>query len=150
MRPARTNMRPARTDLRAVIDTGIFVSALIRRRGTIGSVLRALRDGRFTAIYTTDMLVEIIDVLGRDRMRVKYHIQPEDVSALIHLIRLRGELVIPNQKVRACRDPKDDKFLEAALVEGADCIVSGDADLLDMGSFEGIPILRPGEFLAQL
>ena len=136
--------------MRAVIDTGIFVSALIRGRGTIGSVLRALREARFTAIYTTELLVEIIDVLGRDRMRVKYHIQPEDVSALIHLIRLRGELVIPDQKVSACRDPKDDKFLEAALAAGADCIVSGDADLLDMGSFEGIPILRPAEFIAQL
>ena len=136
--------------MRAVIDTGIFVSALIRRRGTIGSVLRALIEGRFTAIYTTELLVEIIDVLGRDRMRVKYHIQPEDVSALIHLIRLRGELVIPNQIVSACRDPKDDKFLEAALAGCVDCIVSGDADLLDMGSFEAIPILRPAEFLAQL
>jgi predicted nucleic acid-binding protein len=96
MRPPRITSRPQKKTLRAVIDTGIFVSALIRRRGTIGSVLRALRDGRFTAIYTTDILVEIIDVLGRDRMRVKYHIQPDDVSALIHLICLRGELVIPN------------------------------------------------------
>ena len=136
--------------MRAVIDTGIFVSALIRGRGTIGSVLRALREARFTAIYTTELLVEIIDVLGRHRMRVKYHIQPEDVSALIHLIRLRGELVIPDQKVGACRDPKDDKFLEAALAGGADCIVSGDADLLALGSFEGIPILRPAEFIARL
>ena len=50
----------------------------------------------------------------------------------------------------ACRDPKDDKFLEAALAVRADCIVSGDADLLDMTSFEEIPILRPAEFLARL
>lgn len=136
--------------MRVVLDTGIFVSALIRRRGTIGAILGALRDGRFTAIYTRDLLVEIIDVLGRDKFRVKYHIEPDDVSALINLIRLRGELVIPGQAVQACRDPKDDKFLEAALAGGADCIVSGDADLIDMGSFEGIPILRPSEFLAQL
>ena len=136
--------------MRAVIDTGIFVSALIRSWGTIGSVLRALRDGNFTAIYTTEILVEIIDVLGRDKFRVKYHIEPDDVSALIYLIRLRGELVIPDQTVDACRDPKDNKFLEAALAGKADCIVSGDADLLGMGSFEGMPILRPAEFLARL
>ena len=92
--------------MRAVVDTGIFVSALIRRRGTIGSILQALRDGRFTAIYTTDILVEIIDVLGRDKIQVKYHIEPEDVSALINLIRLRGELVIPTQTVNVCRDPR--------------------------------------------
>lgn len=136
--------------MRAVVDTGIFVSALIRRRGTIGSILRALRDGRFTSIYTTDILVEIIDVLGRNKFRAKYNIEPDDVSALIHLIRLRGELVIPTQTVNDCRDPKDNKFLEAALAGGADCIISGDADMLDMRSFEDIPILRPAEFLARL
>ena len=50
--------------MRAVIDTGVLVSALIRRQGTTGEVLRALRDGQFTAVYSTDILVEIIDVLG--------------------------------------------------------------------------------------
>lgn len=143
--------------MRAVIDTGVFVSALIRKQGRTGDVLRALRDGRFTAIYTTDIMVEIIDVLGRAGFRSKYHIEPDDITALVNLIRLRGELVAPNRKVTACRDSKDDKrsspvdkFLEAALATQTDCIVSGDGDLLDMKSFEEIPILRPAEFLARL
>jgi putative PIN family toxin of toxin-antitoxin system len=136
--------------MRAVIDTGVFVSALIRRQGTTGDVLLALRDGRFTAIYTTDILVEIIDVLGRTKFRTKYHIEPDDITELINLIRLRGELVVPTQTVSACRDPKDDKFLEAALAAQIDCIVSGDADLLVLTPFQDIPILRPAEFLARL
>ena len=136
--------------MRAVIDTGVLVSALIRKRGTTGDVLRALRDGHFTAIYTTDIIVEIIDVLGRAGFRTKYHIEPDDITALVNLIRLRGELVSPARKVTACRDPKDNKFLEAALATQTDCIVSGDGDLLDMTSFEEIPILRPAEFLARL
>ncbi len=136
--------------MRAVIDTGVFVSALIRKQGTTGDVLRALRDGRFTVIYTTDIMVEIIDVLGREKFRAKYHIEPDDITALVNLIRLRGELVTPTRKVTACRDPKDDKFLEAAFATAVDCIVSGDADLLDMSPFEGSPILRPAEFLARL
>jgi len=144
--------------VRAVLDTGVLVSALIRRQGTTGDVLRALRDGRFIAVYSTDILVEIIDVLGRPALRAKYHIEPDDISVVINLIRLRGDLVVPTRKVAACRDPKDDKFLEAALPEGhrdgvaggADCIVSGDADLLDLAPFEDIPILRPAEFLARL
>lgn len=136
--------------MRAVIDTGVFVSALIRKQGTTGDVLGALRDGRFTAIYTTDIVVEIIDVLGRAKFRMKYHIEPDDITILVNLIRLRGELVTPTQKVTACRDPKDDKFLEAAFVAKADCIVSGDADLLVLNPFEDIPILRPSEFLARL
>ncbi|MCX6067248.1 MAG: putative toxin-antitoxin system toxin component, PIN family [Chloroflexi bacterium] len=136
--------------MRAVIDMGVLVSALIRRQGTTGDVLRALRDGRFTAVYSTDILVEIIDVLGRPTFRQKYHIEPDDITAIINLLRLRGEVVTPQRKITACRDPKDDKFLEAALVGEADCIVSGDADLLTMTPFENIPILRPAEFLARL
>jgi putative PIN family toxin of toxin-antitoxin system len=136
--------------MRVVVDTGVFVSALIRRQGTTGDVLRALRDGRFTAIYTTSILVEVIDVLGRAPFRTKYHIEPDDITALINLIRLRGELVTPQHNVTVCRDPKDDKFLEAALAGRADCVVSGDVDLLDLTTFEGIPILRPAEFLARL
>lgn len=46
--------------MRAVVDTGVCISALIRKHGTTGDVLRALRDGRFTVIYTTDIVVEII------------------------------------------------------------------------------------------
>jgi predicted nucleic acid-binding protein len=60
------------------------------------------------------------------------------------------ELVTPQNKISACRDPKDNKFLEAALAGEADCIVSGDADLLVLTPFEDIPILRPAEVLAKL
>ena len=94
--------------------------------------------------------MEIIEVLGREPIRTKYHVEPDDITALINLIRLRGELVTPGRRVQACRDPKDDKFLEAALAGHADCIVSGDADLLDLTPFENIPILRPAKFLARL
>ena len=136
--------------MRAVIDSGVLVSALIRRQGTTGEVLQRLRAGRFTAIYSTDTLVEVVEVLGRPFFRTKYQIESGDITALINLVRLRGELVNPQRRITACRDPKDNKFLEAALAGQADCLVSGDADLLVLTPFEGIPILRPAEFLTRL
>ena len=136
--------------MRVVLDTGVLVSGLIRPRGTIGDVLHALRDGRFNALYSTSMMVEVIDVLGRPKIQAKYHIQPDDITALINLVRLRGELVIPKQTVTACRDPKDNKFLEAALAGEADVIVTGDDDLLVLHPFEGVDILRPAELIAKL
>jgi len=136
--------------MRVVLDTSVLVSGLIRPRGTIGDIIRALRDGRFTAIYSTPMMVEVIEVLGRAKFRTKYHIQPEDSTALVNLVRLRGELVIPNQTVTACRDPKDNKFLEAALAGKADMLTTGDDDLLVLHPFEGMDILRPAEFLARI
>lgn len=127
-----------------------MVSALFRRHGTNGDLVRALRDKRFDAIYTIDSLIEIIDVLGNLRLRLKYHIESDDVVAFISLIRLRGDLVTPERRVVVCSNPKDDKFLEAALAGNADCVVSGTADLLDLTSFEDIPILRPAEFFTRL
>ena len=136
--------------MRAVVDTGALIGGLLTRQGTTGSVLRALRDGRFTIVYTVDILIELIEVLDRPLFHTKYHLQTDDITALINLIRLRGELVLPKQAVAACRDPKDDKFLAAAKTSQADCIVSGDSDLLELSPFEGIPILPAAEFLARL
>jgi putative PIN family toxin of toxin-antitoxin system len=49
--------------------------------------------------------------------------------------------------IRACRDPRDDKFLEVAVHGRADLIVTGDRDLLDLHPFRGIAILTPADYL---
>jgi uncharacterized protein len=134
--------------VRAVIDTGVLVSALIRPQGTTGTVLLSLRDGRFDIVYSAEILVELIDVMARPFFRTKYHIESDHITALIYLIRLRGELVIPRSSLHVCRDPKDDKFLEAAVEGRVDYLVSGDADLLVLSPCNGIPIVTPTEFLA--
>jgi predicted nucleic acid-binding protein len=47
-------------------------------------------------------------------------------------------------------DPTDNKFLDAALAANADCLVSGDAHLLDLKSFRDIPILTARQFMDRL
>lgn len=49
-----------------------------------------------------------------------------------------------------CRDPDDDAILATALAARADLLVTGDKDLLVLGSYEGIPIVTPAECLARL
>ena len=95
-------------------------------------------------------MMELVEVLSRSQIQKKYHILSDDVTALINLVRLRGQLVSPHRQINAYRDPKDNRFLEAAVEGNADMIVSGDADLLEMREFERIPILSVAEFLAQL
>lgn len=51
--------------------------------------------------------------------------------------------------VRACRDPDDDHLLALALSGEADVIISGDADLLVLDPFRGIPILTPRRLIEQ-
>jgi putative PIN family toxin of toxin-antitoxin system len=57
------------------------------------------------------------------------------------------EIVDVLQSVRASRDPKDDKFLEAAVNGRADVIVTGDGDLLELNPFRGIAILAPAAYV---
>jgi len=50
--------------------------------------------------------------------------------------------------LHACRDPKDDMILECAVVSGAECIISGDKDLLVLDPYDGIRIVGPAQYLA--
>jgi predicted nucleic acid-binding protein len=52
------------------------------------------------------------------------------------------------ETITDCRDAKDNKFLELAVSGKADCVVSGDSDLLVLNPFRGISILTPREFLS--
>ncbi len=136
--------------IRAVVDTNIIVRAIIKPKGTVGPVLQHLRKGHFTLLYTEGLLTELVDVLNRPRIRNKYNLSQEDIEIVLALILLRGEPVNPTRRIDACRDPKDNMFLEAAISARANTIVSGDEDLLTLHPFEGIPIIRPAAFLSML
>ena len=136
--------------MRAVVDTSVLVRAIIKRQGTVAPIISRLRESHFTLLYSAELLEELVEVLDRPRIRVKQRLTDEDIRAVLGVIRLRGEVVVPNRRVRLCRDPDDDKFLEVALAGKADVIVSGDDDLLVLDPFEGIPIVGPAAFLAML
>ena len=51
------------------------------------------------------------------------------------------------QQIFVCRDYKDNMFLSLAVSAQANCIVSGDKDLLTLHPFNEIPILTPAGFL---
>jgi predicted nucleic acid-binding protein len=60
-------------------------------------------------------------------------------------------VVVPSVDVDAVEaDPDDNIVLEAALTVGADYVVSGDSHLLDLGTFQDVPILTPDDFLERI
>lgn len=136
--------------IRAVVDTNILVRVVIKQLGTVGPVLRCLRDGAYALLRSEPLLTELVDVLNPPRIRDKYGLAPEDIETIMALILLRGEAVVPKRRITICRDPKDNMFLEAAADGSGYMIVSGDDDLLSPETFEGIPIVTPAEFLADL
>lgn len=83
-------------------------------------------------------------------MRPKFdrYIAPNHRRALLALLATDEdvEYVAAHTPVAVCRDPKDDKFLTVAVDGNANYIVSSDPYLLDIGNFNGIPILTPRQF----
>lgn len=136
--------------MRAVVDTNVLVSGLIRPRGSIGLVVRGLRDQRFVAIVSRPILEEIVDVLGRPWLREKYGVDDGTVATFLRFLVLRSELVTPTETIERCRDPHDDRFLEAAVAGEADRLVTGDADLLALGSHASIRIVSPAVFAGEI
>ena len=50
------------------------------------------------------------------------------------------------RRVKLCRDPKDDKFLELALNGEASHLITGDTDLLILNPLQNIPVINPRSF----
>src|SRR5918912_1586500 len=96
-------------------------------------------------LISAPFLLELSDVLSREKLN-KYLLESERMRFLVALLR-ETELVEITTPITACRDAKDNKFLELAVCGNADYIVSGDEDLLVLNPFRGIPILTPRNFL---
>ena len=68
-------------------------------------------------------------------------------SALQIVSEAMHSVVRPSQTVQGiCRDPDDDAILACTLEAGADYLVTGDVDLLELKTFKGIRIVTPREF----
>jgi putative PIN family toxin of toxin-antitoxin system len=87
---------------------------------------------------------ELFITLARPRLAP---LIPQRFRVWLEEVLAAAELVPITELIAACRDPKDDKFLELAVNGRADLIVSGDADLLTMNPFRDIPIVTPAMFM---
>lgn len=135
---------------RVVLDTNVFVSALISPQRYPAAILKALRSGLFTLLASPPVNEEIIEVLNRPRIRDRYGLGERifDVSFILWKV---AELVVHLPEVQVCSDPDDDKFRATAVGGKADFLVTGNVgDLLHLREYKGVAIVSPREFISRL
>ena len=101
--------------MRAVIDTNVWISALLNAAGRPAEVLQAYREGRFTLVLSIPSLDELRAVLSRPRFVQRYGVTAEDVDDYASLLREHAHLVPLTGGLEICRDPKDQAPHQARL-----------------------------------
>ena len=137
---------PIKTRERVVIDTNALVSRLLLPGSIPGqAVRRAVAEAQLLA--SDDTIIELADVLARKKFDP--YMTVRERQEFLRLFDRIAERVPIVHVIRACRDPKDDKFLELAVNGAAQLIITGDADLLALHPFRGIDILPPAGYLSR-
>ncbi|MFH1975721.1 MAG: putative toxin-antitoxin system toxin component, PIN family [Pseudomonadota bacterium] len=142
--------------INAVIDTNVWISALLNPHGYLALLRASFEAGKFQAVISPPLLEELVDVLQRPRIKDKYRISPEDIEELVVLIEEKCKTVIIMGEMTICRDKDDNRVIETAVAGGAQYIVTRDDDLkrdevvIDFLSRQGICVVTVGNFLQYL
>ena len=130
---------------RVVIDTNVLISALLQPAGSPRAVVDNVKTVNGALIFSDETFDELATRLYRPKF--DGYVSRKNRSVYLTQLETVSEWVSITGAWLGCRDRDDDKALETALVGAADCLVTGDKDLLEMSPFNDIPILTPADFL---
>lgn len=136
--------------MRLVADTNTVISGLLWH-GAPRRLLDAARAGKVSLFTTAALLVELEDTLSRakfaerlERAGVTRRVLVQGYAALATVVK---PAVIPPAVLA---DPDDDAVLACAVAAQAQAVASGDSHLLNLKTYQDIPILTVNELLALL
>ncbi len=139
--------------MRVLLDTNIYLSYLLgaNDESAIRKVVEAGVQGKFIFLLPDALWDELIAVIKR-KPYFHQRITVEQVALLRDILhpfseKMR-EIAVPIPRV--VRDVKDDYLLAHALLDNADYLVTGDADLLTLDPVGKLRIISPRAFATLL
>ena len=139
-----------------VVDTNVWISALINLWGPPARLMQAVLSGRIRLVLSSPMIAEIQGVVHRNRIRRRITLNDQELDAYFSAMSRGSVLADVSGGLRVCRDPKDDLIVETAIAGGARYLVSRDEDLtrdLDLVNAlreHGVDVLTVARFLELL
>ncbi len=135
--------------MRVVLDTNVLLSGLMISESVPGRIVQAWRNAHFELVLSEPMLDEIARVLAYPKIRARLHWDKELITNFILLLRFKADITeIEATNVAVPADPKDTPVLATLIANEADCLVTGDSDLLVLR--DSYPIVTPAEFARRL
>lgn len=136
--------------LKAVLDTNVLVSALLSNEGIPNQVLRQAKR-TYQLFISREILEEARDAFLKPRIQRKITLPEDKIQVFLSSIQ-RISIVVENlPSLQVIEDdPDDNVILACAMKAKVDYLVSGDNHLRKLGSYKGIRIVSPAEFLAIL
>ncbi len=126
--------------MRVVFDTNIVISALVFG-GNLAWLRRVWMSGRVTPIVCRETTAELLRVLHYPKFKLTQSDREallQDYLPFVEIAKLAEPLPPLPQ---ACRDRDDTIFIQLAPATGADFLVSGDRDLIEMQDLVAIRII---------
>lgn len=130
--------------IRVVIDTNVFISALLFE-GVVAQLVPLWKQKSFQYLLSKSVMSEYLRVLSYPKFKlteaeIKYLLE-EELLPFVEIVQER------KTKVPSLEDPDDEKFLQLAMLGKAQYLVSGDSVLLKLKNFKQCQILNPIQFL---
>ncbi len=134
-----------------VLDTNVLISGLLVAEGHAARLLDAWLDERFRLVTSLYQIEEALHVLSYPRIARRLHLSEAELTAFTNGLLTRATVTPGQLRLSGVtRDPKDDAIVACAVEGRAQYIASGDQDLLVLGSYAGIVVLTPREFLERI
>lgn len=131
--------------MRVVLDTNVFVSAAAYPKGVVGRILELAADGKIDIVVSPFILSELAETLAKP----KIGFDAAKIRQAVDSIKEIAEIIEPKITINAIPEENaDNHILECAVDGKVAVLVTGNMKHIRvLGSFQGIEILTPREFL---
>lgn len=125
--------------MKVVIDTNVLISGIFWQ-GIPRQILNLWLEGKIEIVITQEIFQEYLKIIQEIDSNKKI------LQNWTLLISEKSTIISDTVIVKLCRDPKDDQFINCALLGKVDYLISGDKDLLELKT-NLIEIVNPKAFL---
>jgi putative PIN family toxin of toxin-antitoxin system len=131
-----------------VLDSNVFLSALLSGKGLPARAVDAWRAGRFELVTSREQIDELKRAARYEKVRNL--VSRAAVGRLVNSLRNAEMLLARLPRASAASDPGDDYLLAMSAAADADYLVTGDKALLSLGQFAATRIITLRRFAALL